>query len=62
MRSTQLFKLGILLTSTLAVIGVAVPPQAAAQQANESSRTVAGGGVFALGWTGKIDASEEKAG
>ena len=31
-------------------------------QAQETSRTVAGGGISVDGWTGKIDASEERAG
>ena len=30
--------------------------------AQDSSRTVAGGGISVAGWTGKIDASEERAG
>jgi hypothetical protein len=34
----------------------------AAPAAGETSRTVAGGGISASGWTGKIDANEEKAG
>jgi hypothetical protein len=58
MHSIHVFKRGILLTIT----GIVVASQAGSQQANESSRTVAGGGVFAPGWTGKIDTSEEKAG
>jgi hypothetical protein len=33
-----------------------------AQNPNETSRSVAGGGVSVAGWTGKIDASEEGAG
>jgi len=33
-----------------------------AQAQNESSRSVAGGGITAPGWTGKIDANEERAG
>jgi len=37
-------------------------PIGAQQTPTETSRTVAGGGVFAPGWTGKIDVSEEKAG
>ena len=61
MPSIHIFNRGILLSVTL-VAGMMVAPPAGAQQANESSRTVAGGGVFAPGWTGKIDASEEKAG
>lgn len=31
-------------------------------QAAETARKIEGGGVFAPGWTGKIDANEEKAG
>lgn len=41
--------------------GAAAPPQAAQPQM-EVSRTVASGGISVTGWTGKIDASEEKAG
>ena len=33
-----------------------------AQAPGETSRAVAGGGISAPGWTGKVDASEEKAG
>jgi len=33
-----------------------------AQAPGEASRTVQGGGIFAPGWTGKIDANEEKQG
>jgi len=33
-----------------------------AQPQQETSRTVAGGGISAPGWTGKIDANEERAG
>jgi hypothetical protein len=36
--------------------------QAPARGGQETSRAVAGGGVTAPGWTGKIDANEEKAG
>ncbi|HXJ40099.1 MAG TPA: hypothetical protein VNH18_12550, partial [Bryobacteraceae bacterium] len=46
---------------TVALV-IAVAPVWAQQAAGESSRTVAGGGVFAPGWTGKVDANEEKAG
>lgn len=35
---------------------------ASAQQPTETSRTVAGGGISAPGWTGRIDANEEKNG
>jgi len=43
----------------------AAPPaggQAAGQAAGETARKIEGGGVFAPGWTGKIDANEEKQG
>ena len=60
---TQLFSRGTSFAAALAVAGMIIAPPARAQQpATETSRTVAGGGVFAPGWTGKIDASEEKAG
>jgi hypothetical protein len=52
-------------STSLALAFAALTVSAQAQQApaaGETSRTVAGGGVFAQGWTGKIDASEEKAG
>ena len=38
------------------------PHTATAQAPSEVSRTVQGGGVFVSGWTGKIDANEEKQG
>jgi hypothetical protein len=38
------------------------PAPASAGAQGEGARTVAGGGIFAPGWTGKIDANEEKAG
>jgi hypothetical protein len=48
--------------SALAIaIAVLVPPMIGAQ-GQETARAVAGGGVTAPGWTGKVDASEEKAG
>jgi hypothetical protein len=62
MRSIHVFNRRILLTVALTAAGMMVAPPAGAQQPDESSRKVAGGGVFAPGWTGKIDASEEKAG
>ena len=34
----------------------------AGAQGADAARAVAGGGIFAPGWTGKIDANEEKAG
>jgi len=39
-----------------------VPPVVGAQGQPETARTVAGGGITAPGWTGKIDPQEEKAG
>jgi hypothetical protein len=45
----------------LAVVSL-VPPMTGAQGQPETARAVAGGGISAPGWTGKIDASEEKAG
>jgi hypothetical protein len=45
---------------TVAVV-MSVPPAVGAQQ-GETARTVAGGGITAPGWTGKIDPNEEKQG
>jgi hypothetical protein len=39
-----------------------VPPVLDAQGQQETARAVAGGGITVPGWTGKIDANEEKAG
>lgn len=39
-----------------------IPAAINAQDQTETSRTVAGGGISVPGWTGKIDANEEKAG
>ena len=39
-----------------------VPPGLGAQAQPETAKAVAGGGITAPGWTGKIDANEEKAG
>jgi hypothetical protein len=47
-----------LLTAMLAL----APHMASAQAPGELSRTVQGGGIFAPGWTGKVDANEEKQG
>jgi len=50
-------------TSLLAVAVVAlIPAPGKAQDQTEVSRSVAGGGISAPGWTGKIDANEERAG
>jgi hypothetical protein len=47
--------------STLAAI-VAIASAAIAAQGQETARKVADGGISVKGWTGKIDAQEEKAG
>jgi hypothetical protein len=47
--------------SIAATIGLCISPAIFAQ-ADETSRKIAGGGITAPGWTGKIDASEEKQG
>src|SRR5438128_2116173 len=48
--------------SAIAVaIAVLVPPMLGAQ-GQETARGVAGGGISAPGWAGKVDANEEKAG
>jgi hypothetical protein len=47
--------------SLAAAIGLMISPAIYAQ-ADETSRKIAGGGVSAPGWTGKIDPNEEKAG
>jgi hypothetical protein len=39
-----------------------IPALAKAQDQGETSRSIAGGGVSVPGWTGKVDANEEKAG
>lgn len=50
-------------SSTLAVaLVLLVPAFFGAQGQADSSRAVAGGGISAAGWTGKIDANAEKAG
>jgi len=47
--------------SALALAAVMLVPGSNAQ-AQETSKSVANGGIMADGWTGKVDASEEKAG
>ena len=46
--------------SALALAVMLVPGMTA--QAQETSKSVANGGIMAEGWTGKVDANEEKAG
>jgi hypothetical protein len=48
--------------SLAAAIGLSIGPALYAQAADETSRKIAGGGITAPGWTGKIDAGEEKQG
>jgi hypothetical protein len=49
------------LAPVLALAAMLIPAAIHAQQ-DETSHAVAGGGISVPGWTGKIDASEEKAG
>jgi len=48
--------------SALAVAIVSLAPAVFVVQAQEGARAIAGGGISVPGWTGKIDASEERAG
>ena len=48
--------------SALAVAIVSLAPAVLGAQAQEGARAIAGGGISVPGWTGKIDANEEKAG
>ena len=49
--------------SALAIaVALLIPLAHSAQGQGDSARAVAGGGVSVPGWTGKIDAAEEKAG
>jgi len=41
---------------------MSVPPALVAQGQGEVARSVAGGGITVSGWTGKVDANEEKNG
>ena len=54
LRRVSAFSIGIALLAS-GVLGAQGQPM-------ETSRTVAGGGISVPGWTGKIDANEEKAG
>ncbi len=49
-------------TSLAAAVFVFICPVLHAQAQTEASRSVQGGGISAPGWTGKIDANEERAG
>jgi len=49
--------------STLAVaVVILIPAMGSAQDQSEASRSVASGGISVPGWTGKIDANEERFG
>ena len=48
--------------SALAVAIVSLAPAILGAQGQEGARAIAGGGISVPGWTGKIDASEERAG
>jgi len=48
--------------TALAVAIVSLAPAVVGAQGQEGARAIAGGGISVPGWTGKIDASEEKAG
>src|SRR3982750_726910 len=57
------FKMRLLCGSLFAVfLAVLSPLTICAQAQSETSRDVAGGGISGPGWTGKIDANEEKNG
>ena len=48
--------------SALAVAIVSLAPAVIVAQGQEGARAVAGGGISVPGWTGKIDANEERRG
>lgn len=48
--------------STIAALCMLILPALNAQAPKETSRAVQGGGISVAGWTGKIDANEERAG
>ena len=50
------------LTALSAATLLLIPALVKAQDQGETSRSIAGGGVSVPGWTGKVDANEEKAG
>jgi len=53
---------GSTLALTIALLVPTAPGAQGQQPMGDASRTVAGGGISAPGWQGKIDANEEKAG
>jgi hypothetical protein len=48
--------------SALAAVAIAVVAIPGVARAQEAARSVAGGGILVSGWSGKVDAREEKAG
>src|SRR5271154_2516444 len=46
----------------IAIAVVMIIPAGMFAQETETSRAIAGGGISVSGWTGKVDANEEKAG
>ncbi len=50
------------LTTLFAATLLLIPALVKAQDQGETSRSIAGGGVSVPGWTGRVDANEEKAG
>lgn len=50
------------LTAISAATLLLIPALVKAQDQGETSRSIAGGGVSVPGWTGRVDANEEKAG
>jgi hypothetical protein len=63
MRVTQSLAFAAAVVMFVPATSSAQPPAtSSAQPPAETARVVEGGGVFVKGWTGKIDANEEKAG
>jgi hypothetical protein len=52
----------LITSSALAVAIAVVVPHALGAKGQDTARAVAGGGVTAKGWTGKVDPNEEKSG
>jgi hypothetical protein len=52
----------VYLTAFTAAAVILIPVVVNAQDQSEASRSISGGGISVAGWTGKIDANEEKAG
>jgi hypothetical protein len=52
----------VYLTALIAAAVMLIPAVVNAQDQSETSRSISGGGISVPGWTGKVDANEEKAG